>query len=273
MFFVARLSFSQITFYPNLGIGKTYNRMLDKNDYLDVYRDDIKGWKGDGSLVIHMGFEIEKKYKHHNLDFKYGFTYLSLAARSYSNPQKKPYHGTGSDIVGTGQNTFGLFYSRDFILSSNAIFKTTNSNRKNRSLIFRPYGGININHIQWSGNWGNTFQIVNDTVPSDIKYGWDLVDETNKYKAVKHKNGFSVETGIRVTYKVQNKEKLSLIFMYNQGITDYLETRYTTYIPSVSKTTSSRFASNGTFLSICLSVPFKIQNVKGERRKDTRLAD
>ena len=264
--------FSQVKLYPNLGIGKTYNRMLDKNDYLDVYNDGSTGFRNDGSLVIYMGFEIEKKFKSNNFDFKYGFTYLSLAATTYSDPSKESLYGAGFDITGTGQNTFGLFYSKDLEIRFNNIFKSKNPNviRKNKSVIIRPYGGVNINHIQWSVNWGNTIGIQNDSLPSDVKYGWDVYDEDNKYKAVKNKNGVSVETGVRLTFKT-DKERLSFIFMYNQGITDYLQSRYTKYITKIDKTVSSRFATNGTFISICASYPITIQNPKGQRRSDRKL--
>ena len=59
--------------------------------------------------------------------------------------------------------------------------------------------------------------------------------------------------------------------MYNQGITDYLQSRYTKYITKIDKTVSSRFATNGTFISICASYPITIQNPKGQRRSDRKL--
>ena len=146
---------------------------------------------------------------------------------------------------------------------------------------FKPFLGLGLSIVH-PVNWASN-DYPSDSTPSNpntscIGCGNDPFLYTNigdGSSIVKNHFGAAIQTGFRLQFKKEHKERLTLNFIYSQGLVTLLKTPYEEKIFDYFGTgklevAKATFASRGTYWSIYATYPITLVNKKGERRRDRK---
>lgn len=282
-------SFSQVKLYPKAGIAFANCRMLNPSKVMMSYQmESSQFW----------GLDLRKTILKHELGVNFTISDVNLQAKTYS--QTLYGRNRGRSAIGTAMHLYGFNYSyeladikflkikpktiRGSTVELNEYF--TQSPRYFASFKFKPIASLNLNYVTRT-NWTPWF--LDDSASSNnidtssfdpsgttLSFGkddWDM-GEYGSSKIVKNKFGVSLNLGFELQFYNQNRNKVCMGFLYNQGFTNLLGTSYNKYLSSDGGQTyvlkRGYFASRGSFLSMYLTYPITLVNKKGERRIDRK---
>ena len=263
-------SFSQLQIHPLLGVSYNGNQIIQgKNQYINarkVQRSDLD----EGFLVTQ---SIGDRYK-----LNYGYIIGTL--------------GHGWELS-YNQNTsyksyYGVFSSHDLhIFSFNVGRETKTFQFLKQKIVGSPFkeeGYIKIQpkyYLRFSliPFFGFSYNLVNSNgIPYNIKDWYSVrkdedlevktyVGRGNKAYILKT-GGASLQSGTRIQFKRNDKDKFCIHLLLNISFQKYYETNVSYKLKENPNWFSAKFITRGHFFAISLSYPITIINKKGERYRD-----
>ena len=252
--------------------------MMTKDLYVSSYNNRLNEYQS---------LSLEKTFGKHIIGLNATRSEVWLQAKV-----SEQYNGGFKITTGTDMYLFGLRYYYKLLRVKKILLNTTSKynpmpvldgyNRKNKKYLLNfevlPFFGLDYNKVNHNTHWdGFDPKMFSDTsdAPSTISFGSLAPFTYIKYgsgdKVVKNYHGASIQFGFRIQFKKQDKDRLLINFLYNQGLVPLLYSPLMYYNSSLDYTIKSNFQSRGTFWSINASYPITIVNKKGERRSDRKL--
>ncbi len=264
-------SFSQLQIHPLLGVSYNGNQIIQgKNQYINarkVQRSDLD----EGFLVTQ---SIGDRYK-----LNYGYIIGTLGhGWELSYTQNTPY-----------KSYYGSFPNRDLHIFSFNVGRETKTFQFFKQKIvgspFKEEGYIKIQpkyYLRFSliPFLGFSYNLVNTKTKSNIdENGYSvkgsLLDDYEVKTYVGKNNAFilkssgaSLQSGTRIQFKRNNKDKFCIHLLLNISFQKYYETNVSYKLKENPNWFSAKFITRGHFFAISLSYPITILNKKGERYRD-----
>jgi hypothetical protein len=279
---------SQLKLYPEVGIAFNQSIMTESNPNMKAGRNVFGNYAGFGAYKV-----ISEKSSIH---FNFSGSVTWLYARYSSYPQNINPKFSFNDlfwdkkglIEANGVNLYNFCLSYHYSVIK---FRLTTHEKaivkECKYLSIEPFCGIGINKIRqhnipanlkFADSSSSTSITDSNEIGSTAFLGYSDFEYygigKNKIfgdKFVRNYWGLSLQWGVVVQFKKENKDRLAIRFRYNIGLTTLLyspfhkPSNYSGIDPNYYK---GAFASKGSFWSISLSYPITILNKKGERYRN-----